>query len=87
MNKASYPYRFPKQFKQLRKALALSQTALADKLGLDQTLLSKWELGERTPSLESAMKICRLAGVSLDWLIFARGNAILETKKPETGKE
>ncbi|MEJ2636133.1 MAG: helix-turn-helix domain-containing protein [Calditrichia bacterium] len=67
MNKAAYPYRFPEQFKRLRKALALSQAALAERLGLDQTLLSKWEVDKRRPSLESAMNICRLAGVSLDW--------------------
>jgi len=35
--------------KTLRNRLGLTQTALADRLGVDQSLISKWENGERTP--------------------------------------
>ena len=43
---------FPKRLKALRKEKKLTQTQLAEALGLQQATIAKWETGERTPFIE-----------------------------------
>jgi len=51
---------------QCRKKLGLSQKALAEYCHVDQTAVSKWELGKSYPDVAVAMKLSSYFGVPLD---------------------
>src|SRR5579885_3285764 len=52
---------FSKQIKSLRKALGLTQTALAQKLGVLPWAVASWEQGRFEPSGEHYAQLARLA--------------------------
>ena len=52
-----------------RKAAGLTQGELAARLDVYQKDISRWENGERTPSIEVFAKICKALGVSADILL------------------
>ncbi len=62
-----------KQFriKELREHSGLSQGELAKLLGVHTSQLSRWEKGERQPSINQLMSIARALGVTLDYLLNA----------------
>ena len=49
---------YPKFFKNIRKQLNLTQTQLADVLGLSRKTISRWEKKINFPSLEHYKVIC-----------------------------
>ena len=53
---------------ELRKEKGLSQTDLANELGIHKNVLGRYERGEATPSVDVAPKIADLLNVSLDFL-------------------
>jgi transcriptional regulator with XRE-family HTH domain len=59
---------FGKNLKRLRIQKGFKQEALALKLGIDRTTLSRWERGEREPDLETQVKIADLLRIPLDEL-------------------
>ncbi|MGN0512753.1 MAG: helix-turn-helix domain-containing protein [Lachnospiraceae bacterium] len=54
------------KLKQARQEAGVTQTELAEQLGVHQKDISRWENGERTPALETFAKICRILEVSAD---------------------
>ena len=52
----------------LRKEQGISQTALADQLGIHKNVLGRYERNEVLPSIETARKIADILDVSLDYL-------------------
>lgn len=52
--------------KQYRENKGLSQTALANKVGLKQTTISQYENGLRIPKMTIAIKLAKVLGVSVD---------------------
>ncbi len=56
------------KIKQLRRAHHLTQRKLADKIGVNHALISKWEHDENEPHLYSLMGMAELFGVTLDEL-------------------
>ena len=54
---------FPIVLKKLRLKAKLSQEALAEKAGLHRTYISQLERSERSPSLETAMRISSVLGI------------------------
>lgn len=54
------------KMKQARQDAEVTQKELAEKLGVHQKDISRWENGERTPALETFAKICRILKVSAD---------------------
>jgi transcriptional regulator with XRE-family HTH domain len=52
-----------------RDKAGLSQTELADKLGVDKATISRYENGTRQPSVEMLYKISKVLHVSIDNLI------------------
>lgn len=48
---------FPKALRTLREETGMSQLELSSESGLDQAAISRYELGERTPSMTSLLKI------------------------------
>lgn len=54
---------------QARKQAGLSQEQLGEKLGVSRQAISKWESGQTNPDIAYAAELCRLFGVSSDWLL------------------
>jgi len=53
---------------QLRKEQKISQTELAQRLGIHKNVLGRYERNEVLPSIEVARKIADILDVSLDYL-------------------
>lgn len=60
---------FVKRLKELRALNNISQAALADKLGLSQQAIAKWETEKATPDPDMIAKLANLFGVSADYLL------------------
>ena len=58
-----------------RIALGLSQEDLATELGVKHQHVSRIELGDATPSLETLLRLSRILGVSTDYLLTGRETA------------
>jgi len=54
--------------KALRTEAGLSQTQLAEKIGVNQTAVSKWELNHSLPDMKSTKKLAELFQVSVDYI-------------------
>lgn len=52
--------------KQFREEKGISQTQLAEKVGVKQTTISQYEKGSRKPDLARAKKLSDALGISLD---------------------
>ncbi|MCM1235825.1 MAG: helix-turn-helix transcriptional regulator [Ruminococcus flavefaciens] len=52
--------------KEFREQRGLSQTELAERVGLKQTTISQYESGSRRPNLSMAKKIADALGMTLD---------------------
>jgi transcriptional regulator with XRE-family HTH domain len=52
--------------KEFREKRGLSQTELADRVGLKQTTISQYESGSRRPNLAIAKKLADALEISLD---------------------
>lgn len=53
----------------IRKKKGLTLVAVQIKTGIDHSLLSKYERGERMPSVENLLILAKLYGTSLDYLM------------------
>src|ERR1700674_1794820 len=51
----------PEKIKSLRDTLGMNQEAFAKELEVDQGVVSRWERGEYAPSVESYVKLMKLA--------------------------
>ena len=56
------------RIKSLRKTLGLSQREFGKKIGISDTAVSKLESGERNPSEQTLLSICREFNVDYYWL-------------------
>ncbi len=66
----------------LRASLKLTQSELAEKLGVSHQSVQKWESGESKPELEKLIKLSQIFGVSLDCIVFdTSARAFEETTK------
>lgn len=66
----------------LRKASGLTQQEVADRLGVTDKTISKWECGKGLPDISALPAIAELFGVTTDEIL--RGERIMETV--QTGK-
>jgi len=53
----------------IRKEHKISQTDLAEKVGIHANVLGRYERDEATPSVEVAAKLSDALGVSLDYMV------------------
>ena len=60
---------FAKVFKQLRTDRELSQSALAEKLGISKSAVNMYERGERRPDFETAEVIADFFNVDMNYLL------------------
>lgn len=61
--------KFSERLKISLKANKLSQFALAIKVGMSQSVINKYCLGKREPSLDSLILICKVLNESADYLL------------------
>lgn len=71
--------RMDNRLKQLRKSRGYTQVSLQMKTGIEQSLLSKYENGERIPPTESLLKLAEIYDVSIDYIL-------CRTEKPEVNR-
>jgi transcriptional regulator with XRE-family HTH domain len=57
------------RLKELREKRRLNQEGLAIQLNVSQSTISAYEIGERTPDLETLIAIAKFFDVSLDYLV------------------
>lgn len=57
------------RLKELRKANNLTQKQLAELVGVQSTMISFYEIGERKPSLEMLVKLAATLHVTTDYLL------------------
>lgn len=58
-----------KKLKEARKKAGTSQKELAEHLGVYQKDISRWENGERNPSLDMFAKLCKELNASADEIL------------------
>ena len=56
------------RLKELREQRRLNQEGLAMELNVSQSTISAYEIGERTPDLETLISIANFFSVSLDYI-------------------
>lgn len=54
---------------QLRHKWGMSQAEFADKAGVHQTIVSRWERGKAVPTRENAYRIAKAFDTSVEWLL------------------
>lgn len=54
----------------LREKLGLDQASFAKSLGIEKNTYNAYERGKRPLTIETAKKIRRRYGISVDWLLF-----------------
>lgn len=59
----------PERLKEMRTKLSLSQREIADALDLSPSVVSAYETGERTPSVEILLRLADLYQCSTDYLL------------------
>lgn len=57
------------RLKEIRLSLNLSQKDVADYLGTNANVYSRYETGERLPSIEILMKLSKFFGKSIDYIV------------------
>ena len=57
------------KIREARKALGMSQDALAKQIGVSKVTICWYESGERTPGLENFLKLSEVLNLSLDELV------------------
>ena len=69
---------FGSRLKELRLQVGLTQKQLADQLGITKSVVSFYELRERTPSPEVLVKMASVFHVSADYLLGIEKGKILD---------
>ena len=72
--------KFGRYIAEKRKFLDMTQSALADKLGVTRQAVSRYELGDSFPDVSVLVTIAEIFEVTLDELILAGGATMGETK-------
>ncbi len=72
-----------KLIRELRDGEHLTQTELAQRVGINRSLISQYESGDREPSLLSLVKLADYAHVSVDYLLGRKVNPKYELTKVE----
>lgn len=68
----------PEKLRSLRSTFGLSQREVANSLNLSSSIISSYETGERTPSVEVLIRLATLYQCSTDYLLGR------DTKSPKT---
>jgi len=66
------------RIKKLRKLLNLTQKEFAQKIGVIDTLVRKWERGENEPTPKSLRAIAKTYNINLHWLLTGEGEMFIK---------
>jgi len=61
--------KFSTRLKELREEKELTRWGMAQASGIDAMSIIRWETGERTPKMESIIKLCEFFNCSAGYLI------------------
>ena len=78
---------FGKKLVKMRKEKGMSQSELAEELGVSRQVVSRWEGGTSFPSTENLKCISALYGVSLDDLLCEEQDIVPERQRTEESLE
>ena len=67
------------RLRELRKSRGYTQVSLQMQTGIEQSLLSKFESGERIPPTETLLRLAEFYNVSIDYILY-------RTEKPEVNR-
>jgi len=56
-----------------RTAAGLSQRGMADRIGVKESTIARWESGETSPRGHRVSKLAGMLGVSISWILMGRG--------------
>lgn len=70
------------RIKLMREAKGLSQAELAEKIGIHEVTLGRWERNERSAKLEKISKIALVLGTTASYLL---GETEVQSTQPQTG--
>lgn len=76
---------FGEKIQKLRKEAGLSQEEFADRLDVSRQAVSKWERDSGYPETEKIVKMSRMFGVSVDYLLNDEDLQQAETSREESG--
>lgn len=62
------------RLRELRKKRHLTQVGLQMQTGIEQTLISKYERGERVPPTETLMVLAKFFGTTMDYIMCLTDN-------------
>lgn len=57
------------RIKELRKENRLTQRQLAEKVGCNQSMIARWEMGECEPTASAILKLSEVFNCSSDYLL------------------
>ena len=60
---------FASNLKHLRAIYGISQAELAKTIGVDQTAISKWEKGQREPTIGAVIAVTEFFRINIDSLV------------------
>lgn len=63
------------RMRHLRAVRRLTQDQVAERCGVPQTSLSRWERGEADPAIDVVAKLAAIGSCTLDWLVNGTGPA------------
>ncbi len=69
---------FGERLKKLRKENRLTQSELAKQLHVTKSIISYYELGDRTPSTDILIKLAYIFNVSTDYLLGIKHERVLD---------
>ncbi len=71
------------RFKQIRKALGMTQDEFSSKISLSRNFIAQIESGTKTPSDRTVSDVCREFNVNEDWLRTGNGEMFIPETKDE----
>ncbi len=66
-------HRPTKTIRQLREERGWSQLDVAQRLGVHESMVSRWDRGERVPRARTQQRLAVLFGLSVDQIAFGQG--------------
>ena len=59
----------PSCIKSRRQNIGMTQKQLAEKVGVTDVTISRWESGQREPIASDFLRLCEVLGMELEWFI------------------
>lgn len=72
------------RLKEIRKYFNLTQTELADKLGLKQNTIATYEMGKGELNNTSILLLCKIYNINETWLRYGIGDMLVCNTEPYT---